>query len=115
MDGNTATEWHQREKKMPVDLIIDLGSEQNLSGFKYLPDQGKWSSGIITNYQFYVSEDNYSWKLVDEGEFSNIKNNPLWQIKKFTSKNARYIKLRSLKNTMGDDVAGYAEVDVITN
>jgi len=27
---------------------------------------------------------------------------------------ARYIKLRALKNTYGDNVAGYAEVDVIT-
>jgi alpha-L-fucosidase len=115
-DGNTSTVWHQRgDKKMPIDLVIDLGNKYNVCGFKYLPDQGKWSSGIITNYQFYVSTDNIGWKLVDEGEFSNIKNNPLLQIKNFSPALARYIKLRALKNTWGDDVAGYTEVDVITN
>jgi alpha-L-fucosidase len=115
LDGNTSTSWHQRDnKKMPIDLVVDLGKKYDVCGFKYLPDQAKWSSGIITNYQFYVSEDNIEWELVDQGEFSNIKNNPLWQIKNFSPVNGRYIKLQALKNTSGDDVAGYAEVDVIT-
>jgi len=115
LDGDPSSVWHQRDNKMPVDLIIDLGNNYNICGFKYLPDQNKWSSGIITNYQFYVSSDNKEWKLVSEGEFSNIKNNPLWQIKQFASVNARFIKMSALKNTFGDNVAGYAEVDVITN
>jgi len=116
LDGNSSTVWHQRDgKKMPIELVIDLGNEYNLCGFKYLPDQNKWSFGIITHYQFYVSADNKEWKLVSEGEFSNIKNNPLWQIKQFASEKARFIKIIALKNTSGDDVAGYAEVDVMTN
>jgi alpha-L-fucosidase len=114
LDGDPTSVWHQRDKKMPIDLVIDLGNTYNIAGFKYLPDQNKWSSGIITTYEFYVSDDNISWKLVDQGEFSNIKNNPLMQIKTFAPAMARYIKLRALKNTFGDDVAGYAEVDVIT-
>ncbi|MDA3929831.1 MAG: alpha-L-fucosidase [Prolixibacteraceae bacterium] len=115
LDGIPSSVWHQREKKMPVDLVIDLGSIQNLIGFKYLPDQNKWSSGIITNFRFYVSNDNRNWKLVDEGEFSNIKNNPVWQIKKFTPENARFIKLQALKNISNDNVAGYSEIELITN
>ena len=116
LDGNPSTVWHQRGgKKMPVDLVIDLGKNYTVSGFKYLPDQNRWSSGIITNYQFYVSTDNKGWKLVSEGEFSNIKNNPVWQIKNFSSVSARYIKLKAIKNTSNDDVAGYSEIDVITN
>ena len=114
LDGNPSTVWHQRDKKMPVDLVIDLGSNYNVCGFKYLPDQNRWSSGIITNYEFYVSNDNVNWKKVDQGEFSNIKNNPVEQIRNFVPSNARYIKLRALKNTSGDDVAGYAEMEVIT-
>jgi len=115
LDGDPSSVWHQRNKEMPLDLMIDLGNSYNICGFKYLPDQNKWSSGIITNYQFYVSNDNKEWKLVSEGEFSNIKNNPLWQIKQFASEKARFIKFSALKNTSGDDVAGYAEVDIITN
>jgi alpha-L-fucosidase len=114
-DGETSSVWHQREdKKMPIDLVIDLGDSYNLSGFKYLPDQGRWSSGIITTYAFYVSDDHQKWTLVDQGEFSNIRNNPVWQTKAFKSEKARFVMLRALKNTSGDDVAGYAEVDIIT-
>ncbi|MBW8330759.1 MAG: alpha-L-fucosidase [Prolixibacteraceae bacterium] len=114
LDGNPSSVWHQRSDKMPIDLVVDLGATYNVSGFKYLPDQGRWSSGIITIYEFYVSGDNERWKLVSEGEFSNIKNNPVWQIKNFSPVDVRYVKLRALKNTSNDDVAGYAEIDVIT-
>ena len=116
LDGDPSTAWHQsNDKKMPVDLVINLGKEQNLSGFRYFPDQALWGPGIITGYQFYVSDDNFVWKLIDQGEFSNIKNNPLWQIKKFVPVKARYIKLRALRNTEDNDNTGYAEVDIITN
>lgn len=115
LDGNTSTVWHQpKDKKMPVDLVIALGHEENISGFKYFPDQGMWGPGMITNYQFYISTDSAEWKLVSEGEFSNIKNNPLWQIKHFAPVKARYIKLRALHNTEGTNAAGYAEIDIIT-
>ena len=115
LDGNASTNWHQpRNIKLPADLVIDLGSILNLSGFRYLPDQGMWGPGIITNYQFSVSQDNQEWKMVSEGEFPNIKNNPLWQTKNFDSVKARYIKLVALKNTEGNNNLGYAEVDVIT-
>jgi alpha-L-fucosidase len=115
IDGNPSTAWHQgKDKQLPIDLVIDLGKELNLCGFRYLPDQGLWGPGIITNYEFYVSNDNIKWKLTDQGEFSNIKNNPLRQIKNFSPVNARYIKLRALKNTEDNNNIGYAEVDVIT-
>ena len=115
LDGNTHSAWYQDKKvEMPVDLVIDLGKEETLKGFKYLPDQGDWANGIITNYQFYISTDNQNWDLVSEGEFSNIKNNPLWQTKTFKSAKARYIKLRALKNTKENNAVGYAEIDVIT-
>ncbi|HAH22219.1 MAG TPA: alpha-L-fucosidase, partial [Prolixibacteraceae bacterium] len=103
LDGNPSTVWHQRgDKKMPLDITIDLGNKYNVCGFRYLPDQNKWSSGIITNYRFYISQDNIEWKLVDEGEFPNIKNNPVWQSKIILPVYARYIRLQALKNTSGD-------------
>jgi alpha-L-fucosidase len=51
---------------------------------------------------------------MSEGEFSNIKNNPLWQTKMFTATKARYIKLSALKNADNNNNIGYAELDVIT-
>jgi alpha-L-fucosidase len=116
LDGDPSTAWHQsKDKKIPVDLVIDLGKEEMLAGFRYLPDQNVWNPGIISHYEFYISNDNAEWKLADAGEFSNIKNNPLWQAKSFSPVKARYIKLRALRNIDGNDEIGYAEVDVITN
>ena len=115
LDGDPGTQWYQDNRvKMPVDLVIDLGKVENVSGFRYLPDQNWWAKGIISNYQLYISQDNIEWRLVDKGEFSNIKNNPAWQNKSFQTVKARYIKFRALKNTQDDDAVGYADVDIIT-
>ena len=115
LDGDPSTAWHQgKNKKMPVDLVIDLGKEENLSGFRYLPDQGQWNPAIIAGYEFYTSDNGADWKLVSHGEFPNIKNNPLWQTIKFVAQKTRYIKLRAVKNTENTDDAGYAEIDIIT-
>jgi alpha-L-fucosidase len=115
LDGNPGTQWYQdNTMQLPVDLVIDLGKIENVSGFKYLPDQNWWASGIITKYAFFVSQDGAEWTKVNEGEFANIKNNPLLQSKSFTPKNARYIKLQALQNTQGDNRVGYAEFEVIT-
>ena len=115
LDGNVNTNWHQsRNAKMPADLVIDLGKSERLTGFRYLPDQNWWADGsIITHYQFFVSEDNQDWKLISEGEFANIKNNPFWQTKSFSPIKGRYIKLKAMQN-VGAATSGYAEIDVIT-
>jgi len=115
LDGDPATAWHQgKDKKLPQDIVIDLGQEENIAGFRYLPDQSIWNPGIIAGYEFYVSENNADWKLVSHGEFPNIKNNPLWQTIKFARKKARYIKLRAVKNTENSNEVGYAEIDIVT-
>jgi alpha-L-fucosidase len=114
LDGNPYTHWTQGSDKMPIDLVIDLGKKENIAGFKYLPDQSRWSRGIITEYEFYVSNNLKKWNLYSEGEFSNIKNSPTWREIKIKPVNARYVKLRAVSNTAGDHYAGYAEFDVIT-
>lgn len=114
LDGDPATVWHHGdERPLPVDLVIDLGDVQRLSGFKYLPDQNRWSSGLIAKYAVHVSTDAKTWTLVNEGEFSNIKNNPVWQLRRFDPTAARFVRLRALSNTDGNSRIGYAEVDVI--
>ena len=115
LDGDINTNWHQSNRvKMPTDLIIDLGKTEKLKGFKYLPDQNWWANGIVSKYQFYVSQDNKTWALASEGEFSNIKNNPVWQTISFNPVHARYIKFTATGNTEDNHAAGYAEVDVVT-
>ncbi|HPR30596.1 MAG TPA: alpha-L-fucosidase [Prolixibacteraceae bacterium] len=114
LDGNIYSAWHQNTKSLPVDLVIDLGAEWTISGFRYHPDMGLWGPGIITEYQFFVSLNKKEWKLVSEGEFANIRNNPLWQTKTFDAENARYVRFRALKNAENNNNIGYAEIDLIT-
>jgi alpha-L-fucosidase len=115
LDGLESTSWHQQQNTTaPVDLVIDLGQTEKLAGFRYLSDQNWWASDIVTNYAFYISNDNNQWQLVASGEFANIKNNPLWQTNRFKPTNARYIKLSALHNIQNNNAAGYAEIDIIT-
>lgn len=114
IDGNPNTAWYQKnEGNEPVDITIDMGQEADLNGFRYLPGQDR-NSGFISTYQFFVSTDNKNWILADEGEFANIKNNPLWQSKQFKPIKGRYIRLRKLMTTDAGNMVGYAELDVTT-
>ena len=90
-----------------------VGELANLAGFRYRPDQHP-TSGIITDYEFYTSTDTAQWTLVDKGEFSNIRNNPVLQVKTFPPVRGRYVRLRALRNTHSGAAAGYGEFDVIT-
>ena len=53
--------------------------------------------------------------MVDKGEFPNIKNNPLWQVRKFNPVNARYFKFQALGNLENNNTIGYAEIGIITS
>lgn len=113
-DGDSKTAWTLRNKP-PVEFIFDLGGIFSLKGFNYLPDQGRWNPGIIFNYEFLVSIDGKDWgSPVSEGEFSNIKNSPVWQKKVFESKQARYVKFRALSGAEPGGRVGIAEFDIIT-
>jgi alpha-L-fucosidase len=114
IDGNPNTAWVTSEKA-PVDVIIDLGEHLELSGFTYLPDQGRGSPGIIFQYEFSVGTDGKNWKVVSEGEFSNIKNSPVLQEKKFAPVSGNFIKLRALSPAEENGRMGIAEMGVITN
>lgn len=114
-DGDPVTAWHQDGGgRLPVSLTIDLGKMLDVNGFRYLPDPTIWGPGIITRYRFDVSENGRTWKTVSEGEFSNIKNNPVEQEKTFPAARARYVRLTALANTEGNSNIGYAEFNLIT-
>jgi alpha-L-fucosidase len=114
-DGNENSAWNI-DQKPPVDIVIDLGEHLSLSGFKYLPDQGRWNPGIIFIYEFFVSEDGNSWgNPVSMGEFSNIKNSPIWQEKKFEPITGRFIKFRALSSAEENGRIGLAEFGILTD
>lgn len=114
-DGNDKTAWGIKVKKLPADVVIDLGSEMPIKGFTYTPDQGRYINGIATSYAFYVSRDGKSWGVpVSKGEFPNIQNSPVKQEKSFEKTKARYIKFSALSTVEDQKSFRMAEFSVIT-
>jgi len=84
------------------------------TGFSYIPRNGN-INGTIKEYIFYTSNDGSTWNIAAEGEFENIKNNPVEQKVYFAeSLNSRYIKLEALSEINGNPWASAAEIGIIT-
>ena len=94
-------------------LVIDLGEEQTVKAFHYLPDQSEYNKGIITSYELSVGTDaNAINQTVAKGEFSNIKNNPIMQSVYFTPVKARYIQLKATRMANENEPMGFAEIGI---
>lgn len=98
-DGNPATTCF-----IPGDrALLDLGSEQTVSQLTYLPDQSEYPAGMLSSYALYTATaTGDTIRLLAEGEFSNIRNNPVLQYIRFEPVKARYLLLQA-RRIVGDD------------
>lgn len=59
IDGQTANLWHTEWQKQspghPHRLVLDLGKQQTITGFRYVPRQSE-GGGRIKDYNFYVGD-----------------------------------------------------------
>jgi alpha-L-fucosidase len=95
-------------------IVIDMGTANNISAFTYLPRQDKKTDGMVSAYVWAVSNDGVTWQSVAEGEFANIKSNPVEQLVPLqTSVKARYFKLTAIKVISGEGIS-VAEAGVLT-
>jgi alpha-L-fucosidase len=115
IDGNPITDWSfgNDSKKLPQEITIDMGSILSLNGFTYLPQQVGNNLNLISNYEFYSSMDNVKWTLESQGEFSNIKHNPIEQIKTFKKTKARYIRFVAKSAVGKGATVSIAEINII--
>lgn len=79
-------------------LVIDLGETVKLAAFTYAPLNGETKPTLAFRYEFSVSRDGMNWeKVISDGEFSNIVNNPLPQTVRLpVAKDVRYIRLKAM-------------------
>ena len=115
IDEDPATWWGSAEnRRMPQEVIIDLGELKKLKGFTYLPIQARYLQGIITEYEIYLSKTGRNWGYpIKKGEFSNILNSPIEQQVLFNApREAQYIRFRAMKSI--DNRMGIAEFGVLT-
>lgn len=95
------------------EIVVDLGKECTISSFHYLPDQSEYNKGLIANFQLSVGNEISAINhVVKEGEFSNIKNNPILQSIYFTPVTARFVKLKAKRMVDNGDEIGVAEIFV---
>ena len=95
-------------------VAISLGETIDLKGFTYLPSQDRWASGTISRYVFETSLDGKQWTKASEGEFGNVKNNPIEQRIHFEPRQARFIRLKSTTIIDDSNRASFGEIGVIT-
>lgn len=94
-------------------LLIDLGEEKTITTFGYLPDQSEYNKGLISSYELSVGTNvNTIDQVVAKGEFSNIKNNPIWQSVYFIPVTARYLLLKAVKMVHESEPIGLAEISI---
>ncbi len=61
-DLQESTYWQTTPgAKFPHTVVIDLGSEREISGFQYLPRMETEVPGGIKNYKFYVNKSNFNY------------------------------------------------------
>ena len=111
------TSWTDSTAKYPHEIAVDMGEKLILKGFSYTPRQDGNHSGIIYRYNFSISNDGQNWqKVIDDGAFGNIKNNPVKQEVKFDKPYAaKFFKLDALAPAgERDHWAAVAEIGVIT-
>jgi hypothetical protein len=106
-----ATQWIPSSPPPPHDIRINLGATYNINGFRYLPRQDGVSNGSIGQYEFYVSTDGVNWgSAVASGSFSNIAAE---QQVTFSTRSARYVRLRALSEINGFPWTTVAELNVL--
>ena len=105
------TEWSQREPGPPHALTINLGDEETLTGFEYLPRQGQ-ENGRIGRYSFEVSQDGQSWRSVSSGSFPNTSS--IQRVLFSAPITARYARLVAQSEVNGKQWSSVAELNLLT-
>ena len=115
IDGNPNTDWGfgNETNKLPQEVAIDMGAVLKINGFTYVPQQVGNNLNLISKYAFYTSLDNAKWTLQSEGEFSNIKNNPIEQIKTFAETKARYLRFVAKSAEGKGQTVSISEINVV--
>lgn len=112
IDDNPETSWFAKAET-PQSFVVDMGQPYQVSGFSYLPRQDGKTSGMTDKYRFEVSPDGKTWTKAAEGEFSNLRANPIEQSVNLNNVNepVRYFRFTGT-NSLDGNSASAAEINV---
>ncbi|MCC8020817.1 MAG: alpha-L-fucosidase [Akkermansia sp.] len=113
LDDSETTFW-QSKGAAPQSFTVDMGRPHKVTGFSYLPRQDASPEGMTDRYIFEVSRDGRSWTKAAEGEFSNLRANPIKLDVTFPAPHAgiRFFRFTAARAIEGSCVTA-AEIDVL--
>lgn len=121
-DKNWRTEWVSAKEKNAW-IIFDLGKEQSVHGFVYIP-RAYNAKGRISNYEIAISNDPANWpSATHKGTFKKQTQASYWGDRREVHETimlkqpikGRYLRLKALSEVNGREVFSIGEVEVITD
>ena len=114
IDGNPATFWHtqwsQQTAPLPHTLVLDLGGQYQVDGWRYLPRQDGSPNGTIAGYQVYVSPDGTTWGTAVAA--GTLAANTSEKTVRFTAKTGRFVRLVAVSEINGQPWTSAAELNI---
>lgn len=100
-------------RKTANEVLIDLGDEHAVRAFHYLPDQSEYNKGLIHRYELWTCDaEGRPQEKLREGEFSNIRNNPILQSLFFAPTLARYLLFKAVGMVREGEALEFAKLGV---
>lgn len=113
-DGLPASLWHTQYSgtaaPLPHWIVLDLGAITSVDGLAYLPRQAGGKNGTIREYDVAVSPDNTTWSAPVAAGTWLWGTAPLEQYVRWAPVEARYVRLRALKEVSGGPWTSAAEI-----
>lgn len=102
IDDDARTLWftHTEEGRIPPPQWAagDLGESVSIAAVTVTPRAGGSDHGLVDRYRIELSKDGKTWTPEAEGEFSNIRANPVEQTVKLPAPmSARFVKFTGLR------------------
>jgi hypothetical protein len=115
IDGRGETFWQTSRSatasRHPHEVVIALGGEYIVSGFRYLPRQDGKTDGMVGRYSFYVRQDGEDWgEAVTTGSFS--RDIPEQQVS-FPEKAGSFVRFVAHSEVNGKPWTSVAEINVL--
>jgi hypothetical protein len=115
IDGRVETFWQtargSRVSLHPHELVIALGGEYMVRGFRYLPRQDGKTEGMVGRYSFYVRQDGEEWgEAVTTGSFSRDRAE---QQVTFPEKAGSFVRFVAHSEVNGTPSTSVAEIKIL--
>lgn len=106
-----APDTHWEKASAPASFVVDMNEEHEIAAFSYLPRQDGQTQGMTDQYRLDLSLDGKKWVKVAEGEFSNLRANPVELKVNINPQTARYFRFTA-RRALDGNASSVAEINM---